>query len=56
MLAEDTPRLESFEVAPYATAVKRSFDVDVKDGLLELDFRPRREKPMVSAIEIHHLD
>ena len=56
VLAEDTPLLERFEVAPYATAVTRSFDIAVEDGLLELDFRPRREKPMISAIEIHRHD
>jgi hypothetical protein len=57
ILLEGRTVLEGFEpgAAGFATAVRKSFEVDVKDGLLELAFRRRAGHPKVSAIEIERI-
>jgi hypothetical protein len=54
ILLEGQTVLEAFEpgAVGFATAVKKSFEVEVKDGFLEIGFRGRVGHPKVSAIEI----
>jgi hypothetical protein len=46
--------LESYEPrrAGFATAEVKSFDVEVRDGFLDLDFLAERADPTISAIAI----
>ncbi|MGI9254995.1 MAG: malectin domain-containing carbohydrate-binding protein, partial [Thermomicrobiales bacterium] len=53
--AEGEAALQDFDI--YAevgadTALVKSFDVDVDDGMLEIEFRGLVDRPVVSAIEI----
>jgi beta-galactosidase len=60
VLANEAIRLKEFDALAAAgaklTGVDRSFDVTVRNGMLVLDFRPRRGKAMVSALSIVPLD
>ncbi len=49
--------LEDYEplAAGFAVAQRKSFDVEVSDGFLEIDFFPRVGWPAVSAIEVERL-
>ena len=42
--------------AGYATAQSEQCEIAVGDGRLEIEFRPRRENPKISAIEIERLE
>jgi tetratricopeptide (TPR) repeat protein len=42
--------------AGYATAESKTFETVVVDGLLDIEFRPRKENPKISAIEIERTD
>jgi hypothetical protein len=54
--ANGAARLAAFEVVSEAgarsTAIWRSFDVEVVDGALQLDFRPRAGEAIVSNIRV----
>ncbi len=54
VLLEDRRVLENYDPCSsgFATATRESFEVDVTDGILDLEFIPDLEKPKISAIEI----
>jgi len=56
VLADGKPLLSDFDIAAAAggllTPVSRVFSVDVANGVLELSFKPRAGKALVSTIEV----
>jgi hypothetical protein len=54
---EGKPVLESYEplAAGFATAETKTFDVEVRDGFLDVEFKPRADSPKISAIAIEAL-
>lgn len=57
VVAEGATELEAYDLgtAGFATADQRRFEVEVNDGLLEIEFRGVEQNPKVSAIEISRL-
>ncbi len=58
VLLEGETVLESHEPLAHgwATAYEEQFDVEVSDGLLDLEFIPRIENPKICAIEIQRVE
>ena len=52
------PVLENYDpyAMGFATADVHPFDREIQDGILNLEFRPLRDHPKISAIEIERLD
>jgi tetratricopeptide (TPR) repeat protein len=57
VLLEGTRVLKEYEPGSkgFATADEKTFNTEVKDGLLDIEFVPRVENPKISAIEIEPL-
>ena len=54
---ENQPVLEGYEPlqAGFATADRKSFEIQVEDGFLDLELIPRRDHPILTAIEVEPL-
>jgi tetratricopeptide (TPR) repeat protein len=54
---ENSQALEAYDPLSrgFATADRRQFEVEVDDGLLEIQFLPRREDAMIAGIEIEKI-
>jgi len=57
VLLEGERVLENYDPSSYgfATAEKKSFEAEVRDGILNIDFVRRVRDPKISAIEIERL-
>ena len=58
VLAEGRPVLESYDpgAAGFATATTKDFEVEVRDGWLDIEFVPRVGDPKFAAIQIEPLE